>query len=214
MPNRFILWLKAAVHMACLGPLAWLLFLFFRSATGDPSALGPDPTETVTFFTGFGALRLLVLSLAVTPVRKLIPRLSWLIRFRRMLGLYAFAYAMLHLATYLWLYAAWSWPAILGDLKQRPYIWAGFTAWALLVPLTATSTAWSIRKLGGRNWSLLHRLAYISAIAGVLHYWWIVKAGVLAPLEITVVLAILLLARPVLDRLKRRPARPIAAPVA
>ncbi len=207
MSNRSILWLKAGVHAACLGPLAWLVFLFVRSAGGDPGALGPDPTETVTFFTGFGALRLLVISLAVTPVRKLIPRLSWLIRFRRVLGLYAFAWASLHLLVYLWLYSGWSWAAISGDIRQRPYIWAGITAWGLMVPLALTSTTWSIRKLGGRGWAWLHRAVYISAIAGVVHYWWIVKTGVLAPLQITLVLAALLLARPVLNWWRgRRPA--------
>ncbi len=211
MSNRFILWLKGLTHAACLGPLAWLVWRFYLSATSDPSALGPDPTETVTFFTGFGALRLLVISLAITPVRRIVPRLSWLIRFRRMLGLYAFAYASLHVLTYLWLYAAWSWPAIADDLEKRPYIWAGFTAWSLMIPLAATSTTWSIRELGGKRWAWLHRLVYISAIAGVVHYWWIVKTGVFAPLEITIVLAVLLLARPVLSRLKRKPARTVAA---
>ena len=211
MSNRWILWLKGLAHAACLGPLLWLAWRFYRSATSDPSALGPDPTETGTFFTGFGALRLLVISLAVTPARRLVPRLSWLIRFRRLLGLYAFAYATLHLLTYLWLYAAWSWPAISDDLRKRPYIWAGVTAWTLMVPLAATSTTSSIRKLGGKRWAWLHRLVYISAIAGVVHYWWIVKTGVLAPLQITVVLAVLLAARPVLTWARRKPARPATA---
>ncbi len=211
MPNRWILWLKGLVHAACLGPLVWLAWRLFRSVTSDPTALGPDPTATVTFFTGFGALRLLVISLAITPIRRLIPRFSWLIRFRRLLGLYAFAYATLHLLTYLWLYAAWSWPAIEDDLARRPYIWAGVTAWVLMVPLVATSSTWSIRKLGGKRWAWLHRLVYFSAIAGVVHYWWIVKTGVLAPLKITIVLGILLLMRPLLTWLKRKPTRVVAA---
>lgn len=208
MGNRTLTWLKVLAHLACLAPLAYLGSLLYRSATSDPSALGPDPTATVTFFTGFGALRLLVISLAVTPVRKLLPRLGWLIRFRRMLGLWAFAYASLHLLTYLWLYAGWSWPAMQDDLLRRPYIWAGVTAWALMLPLAATSTAWSIRSLGGKRWNWLHRLVYISAIAGVLHYWWIVKTGVLTPITITLVLAVLLAARPLLSRWKGRPAPP------
>ena len=212
MSNRAILWLKAQVHLACLAPLLFLLWEGYRSATADPSALGPDPTRTVTYFTGFGALRVLVLSLAISPVRKLIPRLGWLVRFRRMLGLYAFAYASLHLLTYLWLYAAWSWPTIADDLMHHRYIWAGTAAWGLLLPLALTSTAGSIRTLGGRRWNLLHRLVYIAAIAAVVHYWWIVKTGVLDPLKVTLVLALLLLARPVLNRWKRKPARPVAAP--
>ena len=203
--NRTIFGLKIAAHGACLLPLVWLVSLFVRSANGEPGALGPDPTETVTFFTGFGALRLIVLSLAITPLRKLVPRLGWLIRFRRMLGLYAFTWASLHLLTYLWLYSGWSWPSIASDLRERPYIWAGTAAWALMVPLALTSTAGSIRRLGGARWAWLHRLVYVSAIAGVLHYWWIVKAGVYAPLRITVVLAVLLAARPVLSWWRSRP---------
>ncbi len=214
MPNRWLPWFKAVAHLACLGPLAWLGWRMYRSATSDPSALGPDPTETVTFFTGFGALRLLVISLAITPIRRLLPKLSWLVRFRRLLGLYAFAWACLHLLTYLWLYAAWSWPAIEDDLARRPYIWAGLTAWALMVPLALTSTAWSIRTLGGKRWNWLHRLVYVSAIAGVLHYWWIVKAGVLAPLQITILLAVLLALRPILSWWKRREGTRTAAAAA
>ncbi len=212
MPNRWIIALKVLAHAACLGPLLYLGWLFYQSATVNPEALGPDPTATVTFFTGFATLRLLIISLAITPLRRLVPKLSWLIRFRRMLGLYAFFWGSLHLLTYLWLYAAWSWPAIADDLAKRPYIWAGFTAWALMAPLAATSTTWSIRKLGGKRWGWLHRLVYVSAIAGVVHYWWIVKTGVLAPLQVTVVLAVLLAMRPVLSRWKRKPARPAASP--
>jgi sulfoxide reductase heme-binding subunit YedZ len=210
VPNRWIVTLKVFAHAACLGPILWLLWRLYESATSNPSALGPDPTATVTFFTGFGTLRLLVISLAITPVRRLIPRLSWLIRFRRMLGLYAFFWGTLHLLTYLWLYAAWSWPAMQDDLATRPYIWAGFTAWTLMVPLAVTSTTWSIRKLGGKRWNLLHRLVYISAIAGVVHYWWIVKTGVLAPMQITVILGVLLAARPLLNLLKQRRTPPKA----
>ena len=207
MSNRSIVRLKVLVHLACLLPLAWLLLRFYQSATSNPSALGPDPTSTVTFFTGFATLRLLVISLAITPVRKLLPQLGWIIRFRRMLGLYAFFWGSLHLLTYLWLYSGWSWPAISDDLLRRPYIWAGFTAWALMVPLALTSTGASIRALGGKRWSWLHKAVYISAIAGVLHYWWIVKTGVLAPLQITVVLAVLLAARPVLSWRQKRAVR-------
>ncbi len=215
MSNRTILSLKALAHLACLGPLAYLAFLLFRSATSDPAALGPDPTAYVTFFTGFGALRLLVISLAITPLRRMVLKLGWLIRFRRMLGLYAFAWGSLHLLTYLWLYAGWSWPAMEDDLTKRPYIWAGLTAWTLMVPLVATSSTWAIRRLGGKRWAWLHRLVYISAIAGVVHYWWIVKTGVLAPLQISVVLGVLLAARPLLTWWRnRKPGRPVATAAA
>jgi sulfoxide reductase heme-binding subunit YedZ len=192
MSNRWIVALKVLVHIACLAPVAWLVFHLFENQ------LGPDPTATVTFFTGRGTLRLLVISLAVTPVRRLIPKLSWLIRFRRMLGLYAFFYGCLHLMTYVWLYAGFSLDAMVDDITKRRFITAGLVAWTLMVPLALTSTTWSIRKLGGKNWNRLHRLAYLSAIAGVVHYWWGVKQGVRTPMEITVVLAILLVARPLL----------------
>ena len=211
MPNRWIVRLKVLAHLACLLPLCYLALRFYQSATSNPSALGPDPTSTVTFFTGFATLRLLIISLAITPLRKLVPRLGWIIRFRRMLGLYAFFWGSLHLLTYLWLYSGWSWPAISDDLLRRPYIWAGFSAWALMVPLAATSTTSSIRALGGIRWNWLHKAVYISAIAGVLHYWWIVKTGVLAPLPITVVLAVLLAARPFLDWRQKRAGRLRAA---
>lgn len=198
MPNRIIVALKVLVHIACLAPVAWLVYHLF---TGN---LGPDPTATVTFFTGFGTLRLIVISLAITPVRKLVPKLSWLIRFRRMLGLYAFFYACLHLMTYVWLYAGFSVSAMIDDIGHRRYIMAGIAAWLLLLPLALTSTKWSIRKLGGKRWQVLHRTVYLAAIAGVIHYWWIVKAGVHTPLTITLILAALLLARPLLGLVSGR----------
>ena len=198
MSKRWVVALKVLAHAACLGPVAWLLWRLYLSATTNPNALGPDPTHTVTFFTGRGTLRLLVITLAVTPLRRLIPTLSWLVRFRRMLGLYAFFYACLHLMTYIWLYAGFSWTAMVDDISQRRFVTAGLAAWLMLVPLALTSTAWSIRKLGGKNWNRLHRLTYFAAIAGVVHYWWGVKSGVKTPMTITVVLAVLLLARPLL----------------
>lgn len=193
MPKRFVVILKILVHIACLAPIAWLVMRGFQNH------LGPDPTHTVTFFTGRGTLRLLVITLAISPVRRLIPKLAWMIRFRRLLGLYAFFYGCLHLMTYVWLYAGFSWAAMVDDISRRRFITAGLAAWALMVPLAVTSTAWSIRKLGGKNWTRLHRLTYLSAIAGVVHYWWGVKQGDRTPMDITVVLAILLAARPVLN---------------
>lgn len=197
MPKRVVIALKVLVHIACLAPVVWLVVRGFQNN------LGPDPTHTVTFFTGHGTLRLLVITLAITPIRKLIPKLAWIIRFRRMLGLYAFFYGCLHLLTYVWLYAGFSWSAMVDDISQRRFITAGLAAWALMVPLALTSTSWSIRKLGGRNWTRLHWLTYLAAIAGVVHYWWGVKQGVMTPMAITVVLAVLLAARPVLSRIRR-----------
>ena len=211
MSNRSIIFLKVLVHGACLAPVLWLAWNFYRAATTMPAALGPDPISFVTFFTGKGTLRLLVISLAITPIRRILPKLAWLIRFRRMLGLYAFLYACLHLTIYVWLYSNFSWSAMIDDISQRRFITAGLTAWLLLLPLALTSTTWSIRKLGGKRWRALHRLVYVAAVAGVVHYWWGVKQGVRTPLAITVVLGVLLLARPVLDYLSRRSKPKVAA---
>jgi methionine sulfoxide reductase heme-binding subunit len=198
MSNRVIVVLKVLVHLACAAPFA---ILAWRTAHDllHPEAialLGPDPTATLSQWTGFTTLRILIISLAITPVRRLSRHLAWLIRFRRMLGLYAFFYACVHLLIYLKLYGNFDWPTIMNDLTRRRYIIAGFSAWLLLLPLALTSTKWSIRKLG-KQWQVLHRLVYVAAILGVIHYWWIVKTGVLDPVKITVTLAILLLARPV-----------------
>ena len=189
MSKQAIVALKIAVWLVCLTPLALLIY------RGFTNNLGPDPTATVTHATGFATLRLLVISLAVTPLRRLSVRLSWIVRFRRLLGLFAFFYGCLHLLTWLWLYSGFSLAAMADDLGKRRYIMMGMAAWLLLFPLAATSTNWSIRKLGGKRWQALHRLAYVSAICGVIHYWWIVKSGVRTPVTITLVLAVLLLAR-------------------
>ena len=207
MKQRSIVALKVVAHLACLAPVVWLLWRLYLSATSQPEALGPDPTHTVTFFTGRGTLRLLMVTLAITPIRRLIPKLAWLVRFRRMLGLYAFFYACLHLTTYVWLYAGFSWAAMVDDISQRRFITAGVAAWLLLLPLALTSTAWSIRTLGGKNWNRLHRLTYLAALAGVVHYWWGVKSGVKTPLTITLVFAVLMAARPLLARKKATPVR-------
>jgi sulfoxide reductase heme-binding subunit YedZ len=197
MPNRVVVALKVLVHLACLTPFLILAWHTYHDLThpGAVALLGPDPTATLSQGTGFAALRILIISLAITPVRRLSKHLSWLVRFRRMLGLYAFFYACVHLLVYLKFYANLDWPTLLADLTRRRYIIAGFSAWLLLLPLALTSTKWSIRKLGKR-WQLLHRLVYVAAVLGIIHYWWIVKTGVLDPLKITVVLAIVLLARP------------------
>ena len=214
MPKRAIVLLKVLVHLACLAPLLWLGWMTYHDAVHPEAAalLGPDPTATLAHGTGFAALRILVISLAITPVRRLSTKLGWLIRFRRMLGLYAFFYVCVHLLIYLKLYANLDWPTVVDDLSKRRYIIVGFTAWLLLLPLALTSTQWAIRKLGKR-WQTLHRAVYVAAILGVIHYWWIVKTGVLAPLKITLVLALLLLARPfwTMVEARRRPRRPAAA---
>ena len=205
MPNRAIVVLKVLLHLACLAPFLVLAWHTWHDLThpGAVALLGPDPTATLSHTTGFTALRILIISLAITPVRRLSRSLGWLVRLRRMLGLYAFFYASVHLLIYLKLYANLDWATLVDDLSKRRYIIAGFSAWLLLLPLALTSTKWSIRKLG-KQWQTLHRLVYVAAVLGVIHYWWIVKSGVLDPVKITVVLAIVLLARPAWSFVDRR----------
>ncbi|MGO8718687.1 MAG: sulfite oxidase heme-binding subunit YedZ [Acidobacteriaceae bacterium] len=191
MSNRSIVALKFVVFPACLVPLGWLVY------RGFTSSLGPDSIATITHTTGFWTLYFLLISLAITPVRRLSRHLAWLIRFRRMFGLYAFFYGTLHLTTYVWLFSDFDVHAMLHDIGKRPFITMGMLGWTCLFLLAATSTAWSIRKLGGKRWTILHRLAYVAATAGVIHYWWIVKTGVRTPWKVTAVLAVLLLARAV-----------------
>jgi sulfoxide reductase heme-binding subunit YedZ len=184
--------------MACLWPVG---LLTYGAVT---NTLGADPTANIELTTGYNTLLLLILSLAITPLRSLSPRLSWLIRFRRLLGLFAFFYGTLHLLTYVALYAGFDVNTMLADIEKRRFITMGVAAWLLLVPLAATSTNWSIRKLGGKQWNRLHKLVYLAATCGIIHYWWQVKPGVLSPLRLTIVLAVLLLARPVLAFVQRR----------
>jgi sulfoxide reductase heme-binding subunit YedZ len=190
MKRSNLILLKTITWLACLWPLGWLLW---GAATND---LGADPTATITFATGLATLRLLTISLAITPLRRLSPRLNWLIKFRRLLGLFAFFYASLHLMTYVALYAGFDVNAMANDIAKRRFITVGVAAWLLLLPLAATSTNWAIRKLGGKRWNRLHKLVYAAAVCGVIHYWWQVKPGVLTPMTITVILGVLLLARP------------------
>jgi sulfoxide reductase heme-binding subunit YedZ len=190
--------LKVLAWIACLYPLA---ILAYGAVTNN---LGPDPTGRIEFSTGNTALNLLVISLAITPLRKLFPRLSWLIKFRRLLGLFAFFYASIHMFAYVGLYASFDPHAMAQDILKRRFITAGVLAWLLLIPLALTSTTGSIRRLGGKRWNQLHKLVYVSVWLGILHFWWQVKSGVLTPLSITVSLAILFLARPIIDWYKTR----------
>jgi len=205
MNRSTIIFLKVLTWIACLWPFALLVY------GAVTNTLGADPTANITLTTGYNTLLLLILSLAITPLRSLSPRLSWLIRFRRLLGLFAFFYGTLHLLTYIALYAGFDVNAMLADIEKRRFITIGVAAWLLLVPLAATSTNWSIRKLGGKRWSRLHRLVYLAAVCGIIHYWWQVKPGVLSPLRLTIVLAILLLARPAIAFVQRRKSSQVAA---
>ena len=177
--------LKVMVFLLCLGPLTVLVWKGFHDL------LGANPVDVITRTTGHWTLIFLLVTLGVSPARKLL-RMPWLIRFRRMLGLFAFFYATLHLMTYVWLDKFFDFPAMLHDIAKRRFITAGMTAWFLLLPLALTSTAGWIRRLGGKRWQNLHRLIYLSAIAGVIHFIWLVKADLRRPLMYGAVLAVLL----------------------
>ena len=182
--KRF-LWIKLFVFVLALLPAAGLAGGLF---TGG---LGANPVEALTHSTGEWALRFLLLTLAVTPLRRLTGYGS-LIRLRRMLGLFAFFYAALHLSTYVALDQFFDAAAIVKDVVKRPYITAGFLGFVLMAPLAATSTAGMIRRLGGRRWQQLHRLVYPCAIAAVVHFLWLVKADLTEPLLYAGVLTALL----------------------
>ena len=182
---------KSLVHALALAPLAWLCWRFWRVYSGaDIDALGADPVAEMEHFLGLWALRILLLTLAVTPLRQLTGQ-PVLLRFRRMLGLYAFAYASLHFAVYLVLDLGGYWAQVFEEIAKRPYITVGFAAWLLLVPLAVTSTQGWIRRLG-RRWAKLHRLVYAIAVLAVLHFWWVVKSDFREPMLYAALLGLLL----------------------
>lgn len=177
-------YLKPTIFLVCLLPLALLVW------DGFHDALGANPIETITHRTGDWTLRFLLITLTMTPLRRL---LGWsgALRLRRMLGLFAFFYACLHFLTYLVLDQFFDWDEIVRDIAKRPYITVGFSAFILLIPLAVTSTKAMIRRLG-RRWGQLHRLAYLIPALGVIHYLWLVKADYLQPAIYAAALAILL----------------------
>jgi sulfoxide reductase heme-binding subunit YedZ len=177
-------WLKPSVFAVCLIPLGQLAY---RAYNAD---LGANPIDTVTRFTGSWALIFLLASLAVTPLRRIT---GWHepIKFRRMLGLYAFFYALLHFSTFVGLDHFFDLNRIGKDILKRPYVTAGFTAFVMMIPLALTSTAGMIRRLGKR-WQQLHRLVYLAAIAAVIHFYWLVKSDISRPAQYGAVLALLL----------------------
>jgi sulfoxide reductase heme-binding subunit YedZ len=175
---------KAAVFVLCLLPL---VLLGVRAVRSD---LGANPIEAITHSTGDWTLRFLLITLTITPARRLLQRPD-LIRFRRMLGLFAFFYGTLHLMTWMWLDKFFDPAEMWADLVKRRFITMGMTGFALMIPLAITSTRGWMRRLGNR-WQRLHRLVYFSACAGVIHYWWLVKSDIRLPLLYGVILAVLL----------------------
>ena len=180
-------YLKPIVFLAALVPVGRLAWKAYNSA------LGANPIQVITWSTGTWTLVFLLLTLSITPIRRL-TRQYWLIQYRRMLGLFAFFYGCLHFTTYIWLDQFFDLHSVYKDIYKRPFITVGFTAFVLMIPLAATSTQWAIRKLGKR-WQKLHRLIYLSAIAGVVHYYWLVKKDVRTPLLFAAALSILMLYR-------------------
>ncbi|HTS11169.1 MAG TPA: protein-methionine-sulfoxide reductase heme-binding subunit MsrQ [Candidatus Limnocylindrales bacterium] len=178
-------WTKVVVFLLCLVPLGAVLWRGFHQD------LGLNPVQFVEHATGDWILRFLVITLAITPLRKIL-HLPQLIRFRRMMGLFAFFYACLHFSTWLGVDRYFDWNGILDDISKRPFITVGFTGFVLMIPLAVTSTAGWIRRMGGKRWQLLHRAVYFSAIAGVIHYYWLVKSDVRKPLEYAFLVGILL----------------------
>ena len=189
--------LKIAAFLLCLLPITTLGW------RGTHEGLGANPIEFITHSTGDWTLRFLLITLAVTPARSVLGIPS-LIRFRRMFGLFAFFYGCLHFLTYIWLDKFFDIQDMLKDVGKRPFITIGFASLLLMVPLAITSTAAWIRRLGGKRWGLLHRLIYLSAAGGVIHYYWLVKSDVRLPFRYGVILGVLLAYRLVTFAAKRR----------
>lgn len=184
LTSRQLTALRAGTFVLCLLPLTFMV------VDGFSGRLGTNPIEEVTHRTGDWTLRLLLLTLTVTPLRRL-ANMPQLLRLRRMLGLFTFFYACLHALTYFWLDQFFDFEGILRDVVKRPFVTAGFTAFVLLIPLALTSTQAMMRRLGHR-WQQLHRLVYVIAIVGVVHYWWLVKADVRDPAYYAGALSLLL----------------------
>jgi len=185
---KHLSWIKATIFAASLVPLARLAWL------GLHHKLGANPIEYVTHSTGWWTLAFLLITLSVTPLRRL-ANLPWLLRLRRMLGLFAFFYASLHFTTYIWLDQFFDVKEIVKDVVKRPFITIGFAAFVLLIPLAATSTNAMVRKLGAKRWQMLHRLVYLIGGLGVVHFWWLVKKDITEPFVFALLLAALLIIR-------------------
>jgi sulfoxide reductase heme-binding subunit YedZ len=227
LSKRAVVVIKVVVHLLCLAPLLYLLQMYRSGAL----AAEADPVNFITHFTGDWALWILLADLAITPLRRLNTSLGWMVRLRRLVGLWAFFYATLHLLTYVLLFSGYDipaavaglraghlgepwtqlkliWPSMLDDLEKRRFIQVGLLAWTILLALAVTSPARVMRAMGGKNWQRLHRLIYVAAAAAVVHFWWLVKTGVLRPWKVTAVLVVLLLARVVYSVMKRAKKRP------
>lgn len=176
--------IKPSLFLLCLLPFISLVWQAFEGS------LGVNPVETMTHKTGEWTLRFLLLTLSITPVRQLF-KMTWLIKIRRMLGLFSFFYACLHFTTYIWFDHFFDWMEIAIDIPKRPFVTVGFIAFVLLIPLAVTSTNKMVRRLK-KNWAKLHKLVYVIAVLGILHFLWLVKADILEPLVYGSILVALL----------------------
>jgi sulfoxide reductase heme-binding subunit YedZ len=197
---------KVLVFVNSLVPLALMAWDYFHGR------LGANPVEFLTRTTGMLTLVFLLISLAVTPLRKL-TGIQWLVQFRRMLGLYAFFYGFLHLTTYIWFDRSLNLGNTVEDIYARPFIAVGMLSFFLLIPLAITSTKGWIKRLGGKRWARLHRAVYVAAIGGVVHYWMLVKSDVTLPFRFALLLALLLGYRVLASYMKpKAPARVVLPP--
>ena len=185
MTRRGRVALKVLVWSICLSPLAMLLYHAWTEN------LGANPISYVTNVLGDTTLRILLASLAMTPLR-LVFGISWQMTLRRLLGLFAFVYAAMHFSVWIVVDHFFDWAQLLADVRKRPYITVGFTALVLLIPLAATSTTRMVKRLGGRNWQRLHGLVYVIGILAILHFLWLAKKGRQEPFYYAAVLALLL----------------------
>jgi methionine sulfoxide reductase heme-binding subunit len=176
---------KFVVFINSLIPLALLLWDLYRKQ------VGPNPLEFATRTTGMLTLVFLSLTVAVTPLRRIFG-VNSLVKFRRMLGLFAFFYGSLHLLTYIWFDRLFNMVSVAADVAQRPFILVGMTAFVLMAPLAITSTNKMVKRLGGKRWAKLHRLVYLAAIAGVVHFWMLVKSDIRLPLTFGFIILFLL----------------------
>lgn len=179
--------IKPVIFFLSLFPLVLLVFRYYTNM------LGANPVESITHQTGDWTLRFLLLTLTATPLRRF-TSWSWPIRVRRMLGLFAFFYALLHLMTYFWLDQFFDWPEIWLDILDRPFVTIGMLGFLLLIPLAITSTNAMMKRLG-KTWKKLHRLAYLIPVLGVIHFWWLVKADIQEPLVYALLLGLLFAGR-------------------
>jgi len=197
---------KIVIFINSLVPLALMAWDWYHGQ------LGANPVEFLTRTTGMLTLVFLLISLAVTPLRK-ITSVQWLIQFRRMLGLYAFFYGFLHLTTYIWFDRSFNIKSTIADIYARPFIAIGMFSFFLLVPLAITSTKGWIKRLGGKRWARLHKLVYVAAIGGVIHFWMLVKSDTRLPIRFAFLLVVLLGSRLVITHLKQKtPARTLLPP--